>query len=369
MKSLKLKWKKSIGTDMEAAFSEIESALRSDCLQFNDLSLLKFTFNENSQKLRLQLIQSQDASIAFNNVNYALLKLVDSLEEKDLQPNFLNKDNTEKNGNLALHEHHKFTCDRIDQSDRFHQVFSNKRAEKVHFFTITGIDLQSHEGIFKRFAYDLEGRLLDYLNPGLTSECASLKLSITFDSSRDLTIYKQNILKSLFTAMSLPPGEHEPILEKNLHYLLEKSPQMGALGKEDFVCILLNISQWDWDSKITPVVTRWLITEFCKTRLPENSPTFFFFFGIVMDEDDEEMQTEIREAIDNSEFIKPLPELEMVKAKDVSKWLAKYNFVVEGTRERKQKVKEIFSFESEKYMEDVEIDLQKIIDEYNNKLM
>lgn len=369
MKALKKKWKKIVSDNMNVAFQELESALDASCAHFNTLQILKGNYLSNKEKVTRRVIPLDQADIVFNSITQGLLDIVDSVEKADLKPDFLKDNSSLTDGKIALHDHHKFTCNRIDQSDHFHSLVATNRSKKVHFFSILGIELQSHEGIFNRFAYDMEGKLLDYLNPNMHTECESLKVPLTFDSSNNLTIYKQNILKSLFTALKVAPMDNGPLLEKKIGFLLDKSPMLSKLGAEDFVCIFFNISQWDWDAKITPVVTRWFITEFCTGNLPENSPTFQFFFGLVMDEDDEEMQTEIREAIEKSELIMKLPELGMVKPKDLHKWFAKYNFVINNSRERKQKVKELFAGETEKYMEDVELDLEKIINEYNKKLL
>jgi len=354
---------------MDAAFQEMESALVSSCSHFNTLLILKGNHQKNTENITRRVIAPEQSDIVFNGINQSLLNLVDSIEKVDLKPEFLRGNLNSTDGKIALHDHHKFTCDRIEQSDHFHNLVATNQIKKVNFFSILGIELQSHEGVFNRFAYDMEGKLLDYLNPNMHTECESLKVPLTFDSSNNLTVYKQNILKSLFTALKVTPMDNGPILEKKLSFLLDKSPMLSKLGAEDFVCIFLNISQWDWDAKITPLVTRWFITEFCQDNLPESSPTFQFFFGLVMDEDDEGMQIEIREAIEKSEFIMRLPELGMVKPKDLHKWFAKYNFVINNSRDRKQKVKELFGGQTEKYMEDVELDLKKIIDHYNNRLL
>lgn len=86
-------------------------------------------------------------------------------------------------------------------------------------------------------------------------------------------VYKQNIIKSLCAAAGIPPNAHAPLLDKNLGFLLRHSPAMQGLKPSDFVCTLLTITQLDWDSRMTPVILRWFIREFCAADLPDHSPT------------------------------------------------------------------------------------------------
>ena len=97
---------------------------------------------------------------------------------------------------------------------------------------------------------------------------------------------------------------------------------------------------------------------------------------MLYEEDDGPVEQEIRQAIDQSEHIKELPELNMVDLSDVDQWLFKYKIASRG-RARKQLLKEHFlnnpDLEVENrqnrkfYMEDVELELQKIIDRYNEE--
>jgi len=91
-----------------------------------------------------------------------------------------------------------------------------------------------------------------------------------------------------------------------------------------------------------------------------------FFLAIEYDEEDEQRIREIHQAVEKSEHIQPLPELGMVYRRDVGKWLEKYKKIAPMSRERKRLFKENFPDE-EYYMEDVEIALKKIIDDYNGR--
>jgi len=321
--------------------------------QREHVSLLQSSYSTAEREYDANLITRDEHGTRLQRVHQAILKAVAELEDDPAkQP--------------TLQDYHRFTCDRVEQNDTFNRLFDQAKGRRSQFYYLYGGDLQSHEGMFKRIAYELEGRLYDYLNPELEPACQSLRIEVTFDSSKQLDIYKENIIKSLFASLSIPVNEHEPLLHKNLLYAIQESPRVQELCEKDYVCIFLHISEYDWDAKLTPTAARWLIREFCQPELPAHSPAFLFFFAIEYDEADEQKVGEIHRAVENSEYIQPLPELNMVYRRDVGKWLEKYKKIAPMSRERKRLFKENFPDE-EYYMEDVEIALKKIIDDYNGR--
>ena len=268
----------------------------------------------------------------------------------------------------ALHEYHAYTCDRVAHNDKFRQVYAQGR-RPVQFYYLYGGDMQSHEGFFRRVSYDLEGRLQDYLNPDIAPNCQAIQLEMTFEFSRQLDLYQQNVLRSFFSMLGLSPNEHEPLLEKNLGFTLEKSPRLEGLTAKDFVCVYLHISQYDWDKEITPEAARWFIDTFCQGDLPAETPTILVFFAIEYDEEDEDVRTEVMEAIQQSDRVGVLPELNMVEKRDVGRWLERYKQLAPNSRARKEMLKQITGGESSYYMEEVELELKKIIDQYNNRIV
>ncbi len=266
----------------------------------------------------------------------------------------------------ALHEYHSYTCDRIDHSDSFRQAFGQSD-KRIQFFYLFGGDMQSHEGFFRRIAYDLEGRLQDYLNPDLEASCQALQLEMTFEFSRQLELYQQNILRSFFSMMGLNANEHEPLLQKDINYVLDRSPRIQGLRAEDFVCIYLHISQYDWEANITPDAARWFINTFCAVDLPIDKPAILVFFAIEYDEDDDQIRSEVQDTIQQSEIVSALPELSMVPQRDIGRWFERYKQIAPTTRARKDLLKATFGDQREHYMEEVEVALKKIIDQYNNQ--
>jgi len=267
----------------------------------------------------------------------------------------------------VLHLHHKHTCDRVPQNDEYHKIALESAARKAQFFYLYGDEQQSHEGFFRRICYELEGRLFDYLNSETVETCQVVPAELTFDFSQDPTIYRINVLKSLFASFGVAVNDQEPLLERNLLYLFEKSPLLRGLGAKDFVCVLIQIGHWDWDPVITPDAAKWFIYEFCKCELPQDGPRFLFFLGVEFDGSDEKVRKEVRAAVDAGHELRPLPELGMVQVNDIGRWLGKYKVLAQTSAEQKQMLQEHFGGLREFFMEDVELRLEKIITEFNNR--
>lgn len=343
---------------LEEVFDVLTTRLAPDALIYNDIIIVKVKFQALKREKTLALEERRLLNVTQNQITDALLKLIDQIEESDL----INNSTTA----VPIHYYHQHTCDRVEQSDCFRAFYNQKKEQKKHYYYIFGLDMQSHIGLFKRLAYDLEGRLEDFLNPNLETTKKSLKLELTFETSNNLDFYKENVLKSLFAACSISVDEQAPLLEKKLTDVLTHSPSIQGLGADDFVSIFMSISEWDWDAEVTPNIVRWFIQSFCGDDLPATSPTFVFFFAIIYEEDDSEVEKEIRATIDGSTNVEALPELNMVELRDIKKWFAKYRLLADSSRERKALIEKHFGKEKEFYMEDVEIEFQKIIDAYNS---
>ena len=360
MDDLKAQLKASLD-DLPELFGKLHGLLSSSPLA-NDLVLIKARFEEADKSRDLNLISVEEADLIISQVRSAVLKFIDRIGPEDLE-----KGETEGHG---LGDYHAHTCDRMDQSDQFRKVFTKRKDHKTHFFYLYGLDLQSHRGIFKRIAFDLEGRLADYLNHGMETGIHSLQVELTFDASRDPEIYKQNILKNFFAALNVRVNEQEPLAQKDIRWLRENSPLLQNLDGQDFVCVFVGISEWDWDRELTPAVVKWFISEFCGPQLPADSPAYLFFFAIIYEEDDSPVEEEVKAAIDESEHIKDgtmvvLPELQMVSRRDIGAWFNKYSFIAPGARELRELRQKHFGNTPEHYMDDVERSLRQLIDEYN----
>lgn len=320
-----------------------------------DLQLSRVNLNaQNFTKGLKTMAEFQTELIQINN---AVLFLINECKQAVV--------NKGAKGLPALHEYHAYTCDRVAHNDSFKAAFGRGH-RPTQFYFIYGGDLQSHEGLFRRIAYDLEGRLQDYLNPNLTRSVQALQLEMTFEFSQQLEQYKKNILRSFFSMLGLAANEHEPLLGKDLAYALGRSPRLQQLSANDYVCAYLHISQYDWDATLTPAAARWFIQEFSAASLADSLPTVLVFFAIEYDEEDEDIKAEVQNALLQAEKLVPLPELGMVQMRDIGQWLERYKQIAPNSRARKDILKQVFGQSREHYMEDVELELKKIIDQYNN---
>ncbi|MEL7220955.1 MAG: hypothetical protein AAGJ93_06520 [Bacteroidota bacterium] len=328
-------------------------------LQLSRLNLLTNNFTKGLMDMtyyQTNLIQ----------VNNAVLVLIDDCK-KEFQlvaPTVTSEEEVVIN----LHEYHAYTCDRVEHSDSFRQFFAQQE-KPVQFYFLYGGDLQSHEGFFRRVAYDLEGRLQDYLNPGVQTSTQALQLEMTFEFSRQLEHYKQNILRSFFAMMGLQPNDHQPLLEKDLAYLLPLSPRLHNLKPSDYICIYLHISQYDWDAELCTAAAKWFVNDFCQKGQLNTPATMLIFFAIEYDEDDEDIKAEVETAIKSAETLKTLPELGMVDQRDIGRWMERYKQISPNSRTRRELVRQTFGNTKTHYMEDVELELKKILDKYNNNLL
>ncbi len=361
MEELKQKLKSILVEDLKQLFQELRVQLLVTSTAYNETIQQEARYNKMETEKLGGRISMENANLEFNQITASVTNIIDNLEAKDLK--------SAAQVGQGLNDYHRFTCDRVDQSDKFQQLFNEKKEAKAKFFYLYGLDLQSHKGMFRRIAFDLEGKLQDYLNPGLKSLNKSLQVELTFDVSNDPEIYKQNVIKNLFSAFSVRVNESEPLLRKDIAWLHQNSPVLQGLSKDDFVCIFIAISQWDWDKETTPAITRWFITEFCGAALPEDSPEFLFFFGIIYEEDNSQIEREVEAVVSQSELVKALPELGMVRMNDIGTWFNKYSFIAPGSRELKELRNQYFGSANEHYMEDVELSLQKLIDEYNRQFL
>lgn len=361
MQELKSQLKALANEDLPQLFRRLQELLAAAPSELNEIIQLQSRFNINESERHGGRISLDDYQLEFNKILNAVLFRIDSLKLEVLG------EKPDDDDRPALHDYHCHTCDRVDQSDRFQKIFGEKRELKVHFFYLYGMDVQSHEGMFRRIAFDLEGKLRDYLNPGLDSGCKSLQIDkITLGMCGDPEVYKQNILKDLFTAFGIRVNEQEPLTSKNIAWLLENSPLLHGLCQDDYVCIFAGISQWDWDKDMTPDITRWFIHDFCSAELPNDSPTFLFFFAIIYEEDDAEIEAEVEAVIGQSSHVNALPELDMVKMRDIGAWFSRYKFIAASSAELKELRQKHFDA-PEFEMETVELNLKKLIDDYNRK--
>lgn len=99
-----------------------------------------------------------------------------------------------------------------------------------------------------------------------------------------------------------------------------------------------------------------------------------FFFGVIYDEGDDSIKNEVEATVAQSDFITLLPELDMVPSSHIEAWFAQYLTLVR-TRARKQMIEkcktnlEAYCEDDAYYMEDLEIELAKAVDQINEQYL
>ncbi len=360
---------KALIEDMPKLFQQLRESLLDSCTNYNELLQLERQFNDAEREWKGGRLSKENHNLTVNRVVDAVLDIIGKLQASDLKP--AAQQNASGKKGRSFGDYHRFTCDRTSQNDRFHLLFRKNKEKKVHFFYLFGGKYQSHKGIFQRFYHDLEGRLQDYLRSNTAAEegCHSIERTLTFQKSGDPETYKINILASLFAAFDIDVNALDNLNGKNLAWLWNNSPSLRGLGVEEEACIFLSIPQRVWDANITPQVVRWFIEDFCAGDLPQNCPSFLFFFALIFDEKDTKVRTEVANIVNQSSLIEALPELNMVSRDDLAYWFETYDFIYVTSRQRDQAVDKIcgeFGCE-EFYMEDVELALQQVIDDYRMK--
>lgn len=261
-----------------------------------------------------------------------------------------------------LHDYHRLTCDRKKQDDEFKGI-STQPPSHVNFLYIYGLDRHAHEALVERFAYELKGLLLDYLNTDMQARCEVEQAeTIYLELNDNLEAYKVDILTQLFAVFGVDANNCGPILERDLNYLWTKSSRLQRLQAQDWVCCYLMIPELDWDIDITPKLVTWLIDEFCGDTLPPEAPRFCFFLGIEFEEEDSEVKEEVETAIRaGGRRVKILPELNTLSGNDLKRWFYRYRDYLP----RRAKYTDHFKAQNTYYMDDVVVELQRLIDTIN----
>jgi hypothetical protein len=339
--------------DFEQCFTVMGSLLPVDTESYDTFVLLQGRYRKNKRREQEGTASRADMNLEDNQIRKGLLTLIGELPDHPYGAR----------GLPPIHEHHKFTCNREDQYEGFQEL--RKQQEKIHYYYIYGLENHSHRGLFRRFAYDLEGKLDDYLNPNIET-CKVFRAEIPCPYKKGEELYKREMIRKLFVKFCNSVNDQEPLLDKTLLDLLNSSPHLRNYQSGDHVCIFFSIHELDWHDKLTPGLVLWFIENFCAVELPPDSPQFFFFFGVLYEDEGSEVREQVQEVLKTAKYLSELPELDMVSHKDIRRWFLMYQLYDTST-ERKQKISELFGDRREFYMETVEQRLGRLIEEYNSK--
>lgn len=336
--------------DLEAALEKLRewaTAHKPQEVIFCDQQLFNFKTTKDPFSRGIITYELHQRNMA--KINFALLEKLNELEgQHQAQGNIPNPGAP----------YHALSCDRVDQTDAFEQYRKQLAKEKIQFYYLYGAEPQAHKSLFSRLALESEAR----------NKRTVLQIDLNIQESRDPDIYKEKFVRDLYTKLGIDPELHENLLDSNLQFLIEKSPKIKALRAQDAVFILAHVSHWTWDKDLAPAAARWFILDFCKCVMPADTPELLFFFSFDYDESlNASVKTEVVDAVKKSEFVKALPELNMVLRRHVGAWLALHPQFVPTAQERNQILDNQFAG-PEYVMETVEEALKKIIDNSKNRL-
>ena len=210
----------------------------------------------------------------------------------------------------------------------------------------------------------IRDRLLDVHNPeGYTSKLAIEE--IVLENISSLSHLKVQLVKKILAKLHINANANDPILEKNLAFICSQSPVVQKMSESDFISIQVSIYEDEWDEDEIPELASWFIRIFCEDTLPINAPKFLFFFSVIYDEGDHKVLESVTKAIENSEYVKALPELSKVRTKDLTRWFRKYKIIAPDKEVRVSLMQKYFSNGEEFDMEDIQRSLKKIINDHN----
>lgn len=296
-----------------------------------------------------------------------------TLDEEDPAPAEKQEQATEILSHKRFNEHHQYACNRVEHYDRFTAYIDLKEEEMkrdLHFFYLHGGELQAHVGLYNRFVAKLEGTDQDHISITKVKNRVASKI-ISFPQSTRLDNLKLQLPVRVLKTFGLEEPQIEKIADKHLSAVLNfPGSIVYQWEKADKVCLLIGVEEYVWDKDLTPEIATWFIEEFCQKALPENSPEFFIFFAIYYeDEEDDELKTEVLEALGKGKYINHFfPELDMVQPRDVKAWFAEYAVYWDHDRKamRQTRKRHFGELKAPQYMEDVQDILEEVIEEIND---
>ena len=273
--------------------------------------------------------------------------------------------NTAQPPRLPVHENHAYTCDRVPQNTLFKEQIDSQPSKSAHFFYLYGGEKEAHMKMVERIAFELEAPF----NPKkLFKEHAVLRkverIELDFQYSGKTDVLQRDIVRQFSNECEITVDEHEPLDNKSLLYICEKSPLIQTLGPKDYVCVSMLISEFDWDAEVTLPAVRWFIRTFCNCKLPDTCPTFLFFLAIEYSEGSP-LKEEVEEAVHASDIVIALPELMPADNRDLGRWFASYRAIFGESNEWRDSLNTHFP-EKKYHMAQIIKVLKKIIDDYND---
>lgn len=269
-------------------------------------------------------------------------------------------------GYAALPEYHAYTCDRVEQIDKFTPLYEEESTlPRVNSYYLYGDTRQAHESLYQRLGREIGRHLFNWEKGGNESGSKVLFKSMKPQLSNNPDNSKILMLRHLFAEFYPPEEIKAPIYNKTVADLLG-SRDLKDFGPNDYVFVLLIMD--NWKKEITPALVQTFISSFLYATLPSDAPIFFFFFGIEYAKDDDAKRQEVDEAIRNLKLggNNALPELLPVKARDVTEWFSRYRkIMVAHDSDYYEAMRAVFGNAEQFDMKEVEIKLKELINRHN----
>lgn len=341
--------KELIINDKALLFERFKNILLPKGKVYNDVIFQESRFKQNNEVKNKGTVSVENTAMEDRRIDEALLDLVDAMQPEHLK---------DKPGQQLNHSH-VFLCDRVPQNDAFVEASEKLKTEKAHFYYLYGFYKEKHKSLFDRFA-------IGFVEGG--SKVINIEVPIPYSGKMD--VFKIGFIKEFCKKFEIKVNDHEELEKKSLQWICKNSVPIQGLEKNDYVCVFISMSEWDWDPTMTPELTRWFINEYCKPELSDESPNFLFFFSVSYETDDSPVEQEVRQMVEEGENVVGLPELEKVGFRDIARWFSRFNFIKTADGKDAASIRDANFDRRESYhMDKIETDLTRIIDEFNEQFI
>lgn len=345
-----------------------EEVLHSKSELYNKVILLENRYQQGKAEGELGLIDFKEKSLRFNNVHYALLWCIDEIAIADLSDNL----RLDLEARVCIPEFHSLSCDRSEQSGMVQLHFYEHPDQKIRHFYLYGDARQALRSLHKRLGYDLGGQLLNWRDGNYQAQ-SKVRFVVCKPPIHQMPkLFLINIYKELLAQFYLDTAKDilARKLSETLHSpVLKGDTPANAFGENDFVFVLLTLDHHNWNERITPEVVKNFIESFCACELPPDAPNFFFFYGIEYQKENEAVRQSVEKAIRQAEYGEKLEPLLPVPRSDVAEWLSRYDLLVPKGQSADDLAAKLFPNTDRIDMDDIEIQLLRLIDQHNKGLV
>ncbi|MTB50266.1 hypothetical protein [Lewinella sp. W8] len=348
--------------DIDAALVQLRSVVQQVAPERED-AVVQLTSRHNDQERRITNGEILEFHVSTYRAQVAgdLLRLVSSIENRQEDPAGLPERH-------PVDIFHAYTINREDQMDDLLDFRCSD--EQCQFFILQGDDRHEHEHFFERVAHDLMGHFRDIDNPDLLNPVSVERLTpYVVSRRRKPEEYRQEILVRLYDKAGLNADAHGPLMDKTLQYFWENSPRVNALEKGDIVTVFFRLEDQDRKPELAAETVTWFIEHIRSHPLPESAPQFLFFFSFEFNERRAERAESVRQAVQDIAGACVISEFEKVWCDDVVNWLKRYRKVLTEGDNPRIFGESIFDPDTPHYMAVINPEIQRLINDYNEKLI